>query len=225
MCRVSFLFPAKRRKNCHVCLVQSSTTQKVKADGLFFFLFPHIAAAFAAACSAVHRAERALATFLHFTYPSSVAIETCLYHRPFVPILQQCGPILSLREGQDRALQFRINGTPTGAAALGTFVPATPGAPGYCSAHTHTSARTYTEPGAHRYILQVWPGGDIHATWRYRSPQPCRGARAGCGTGFALHFQLLAFSLSIIPPAALTPPPPSIIHIINNAHNNPVALH
>lgn len=150
----------------------------------FFFLFPHIAAAFAAACSAVHRAERVLATFLHFTYPSSVAIETCLYHRPFVPILQQCGPIPSYREGQDRALQFGINEMPTGGVVLGTFVPATPGAPGYCSAHTHTSPRTYTEPGAQRCILQVWPGDDIHATWRYRSPLPCRGTRDWFCTAF-----------------------------------------
>lgn len=150
----------------------------------FFFLFPHIAAAFAAACSAVHRAERVLATFLHFTYPSSVAIETCLYHRPFVPILQQCGPIPSYREGQNRALQFGINEMPTGGVVLGTFVPATPGAPGYCSAHTHTSPRTYMEPGAQRYILQVWPGDDIHATWRYRSPLPCRGTRDWFCTAF-----------------------------------------
>lgn len=93
---------------------------------------------------------------------------------------------------------------------LGTAVPTL----------THLHARTRSlEPKdvSYRYgqaMIFMLLGGIGHH---------CRAV--ALGTGFALHFQLLAFSLSIIPPAALTPPPPSIIHIINNAHNNPVALH
>lgn len=41
-----------------------------------------------------------------FSYPSSVAIETSLYHRLFVPIMQQCGPILRLQWGGPLAPLF-----------------------------------------------------------------------------------------------------------------------